>query len=114
MKLSTDTDDLLDLLYTLGARIGNLTAKQIIMLDETTSFSKKFLLDAADKEPGHVRTQDSIAGIEAEAGRPLHQISTNAWHGLNGFTEDYDQKEADRVFCARQNYESGLMEEEIQ
>lgn len=117
MKVSTDTHELLDLLHALGARVGDLTAKQVISLAETTQFSKEFLLNAAAEEPAHVRVQDSIADIEAEAGRPIHEIGLGTWRRLNGFTEiddQDDQKEADRVFCARENYEAGLTQEEAQ
>jgi hypothetical protein len=82
MKITIQTDDLLDLLYALGVRLDTLTAKDIIMLDETTPFSKKFLLQAADEEPAHVRTQNSIAQIEQETGRAIHDISVQQWKGL--------------------------------
>ncbi len=91
MEVTIKTDDLLDLLYTLEARLDQLTAKQIIRLDETTPFSKKFLLEAANEEPMHVRIQDNISGIESEAGRPIHEISERQWHKINGFSEEKKQ-----------------------
>jgi len=91
MEVTIKTDDLLDLLYTLEARLDQLTAKQIIRLDETTPFSKKFLLEAANEEPMHVRIQDNIYGIESEAGRPIHEISERQWHKINGFSEEKKQ-----------------------
>ena len=82
MKTTVATDDLLDLLYCLGVKLGALSASDIVFLDETTPFSKKFILQAVEQEPVHNRTQDSIAGIEAEAGRPIHQISEETWKEL--------------------------------
>ena len=91
MEVTIRTDDLLDLLYSLEARLDQLTAKQIIGLDETTSFSKEFLLKAADEEPMHVMIQDNISGIESEAGRRIHEISESQWHKINGFSEEKKQ-----------------------
>ena len=91
MVVTIKTDDLLDLLYTLEARLDRLTVRQIIGLDETTPFSKKFLLKAANEEPMHVRIQDNISGIESEAGRPIHEISERQWHKINGFSEEKKQ-----------------------
>ena len=79
MKITIETDDLLDLLYLLDAKLGNLSASNIVRLDETGPFSQKFLLQAVKEEPNHVRTQDSIAKIEAEAGRPINEISEKTW-----------------------------------
>jgi len=82
MKTTITTDDLLDLLYCLGTQLGALSASDIVFLDETTPFSKKFILEAVGQEPAHNRTQDSIHQIETEAGRPIHQISEETWKEL--------------------------------
>ena len=82
MKTTITTDDLLDLLYCLRTKLGKLSASDIVFLDETTPFSKKFILEAALHEPAHNRTQDSINQIETEAGRPIHQISEKTWKEL--------------------------------
>lgn len=82
MKTTIATDDLLDLLYCLGVKLGAMSASDIVFLDETTPFNKKFILEAVKQEPAHNRTQDSIAGIEDEAGCLIHQISEEKWKDL--------------------------------
>jgi hypothetical protein len=82
MKITIETDDLLDLLYCLGAKLGTLTASDIVALDEIGPFSKKFLLEAVGQEPVHNKTEDSIAQIETSAGTPIHMISEETWKEL--------------------------------
>jgi len=82
MKITIETDDLLDLLYCLGANPGKLSASDIVFLDETTPFNDKFLLKVVKEEPGHTKTQKSIANLEAKAGRPMHEFSEETWKDL--------------------------------
>lgn len=82
MKITIETDHLLDLLYCLGANPTKLSASDIIFLDETTPFSAEFILKVVREEPAHTKTQKSIADLESSAGRPMHEFSAETWKDL--------------------------------
>jgi hypothetical protein len=82
MKITIETDDLLALMYLLDVRLDTLSARHILALDETTPFSKKFLLKAAWEEPMHVKTQNSLENLVSMAGSPTNQVGEEVWKGL--------------------------------
>lgn len=82
MKITIETDDLLALMYLLDVRLDTLSARHILALDETTPFSKKFLLKAAWEEPMHVQTQNSLENLVSMTGSPTNQVGEQVWKGL--------------------------------
>jgi hypothetical protein len=82
MKITIETDDLLVLMYLLDVRLDTLSTRHLLALDESTAFSKKFLLKAAWEEPMHVQTQNSLDNLVSMAESPTNQVGEQVWKGL--------------------------------